>query len=142
MISEMDVLQAERFTPADEKDSAHGKGFLIHEDQAEPFPQGFFHSVSKTGSVGLGWSCWKCHLQWPSGAPREIKHCGRVDIFDADELLPTHVIGSHATYRAIADAEIVAAVKKIETKNICEHILDPTPTLFDRVMSFIKNLKW
>lgn len=141
MISEMDVLQAERFTPADEKDSAHGKGFLIHEEQREPYPQGFFRAIAKNGlPAGFGFSCWKCHLQIPSGAPSSVRHCNRVEVLNENFELPTHVIGSGTTYRAVTDAEIVNAVSRVEQKHIVDHMLDPTPTIFDRGFAWVRNL--
>jgi hypothetical protein len=46
------------------------------------YPNGFCHVVTADGQDGgLGFHCTTCHLQYRAHAPKEIRHCGRVEIF-------------------------------------------------------------
>ncbi len=100
-LNEVDVRLAEALTPVTEQQSAHGTCFLIPSEVQEPYPNGFWRSRTVSGrDSGLGFYCWQCHLLIQHDAPREIRHCGGVEMADRKTNLIMHRLGSHVVYTA------------------------------------------
>jgi hypothetical protein len=123
-------------------------GFIIDEPTAEPFPNGFWKSLTTSGrSCGIGFYCYKCHLLYLKSAPNVIRHCGGITTFDAMENIPTHRLGSFVCYAA--ETERLQAMRAIvdgEMANIAAEraaridMLEPTPTIFKKAVTFLRGL--
>jgi hypothetical protein len=129
----------------------HGVGTVIPAQTYESYPNGFFHSFTTSGRrCGVGFFCHKCKVLKVAGVAAGIFHCGGMDLLVPDEVTQSHKLGSRLRYPtetpermallAAIKTEITdARIEQLKTDAMVSAMLEPRPSIVDRVLSFLRK---
>lgn len=130
----------------------HAAGTFLPVQTYENYPNGFWKSFTTSGlSKGFGFYCHRCKLLKIAGVEGGIFHCGGLDILIPEQVASVHKLGSRLKYAtqtpqlkeliAVMETEIAdARIEQLNTDAMVSAMLEPRPSLVDRVISFLKRL--